>query len=198
MNLAKKTSDLHDIKKYLTSAVEMCDDPGVGVEIFKALAVVDALLSPLEEKFWGKVNKTEDCWLWTGNCNDSGYGTYHIGDIRGYCHRLSYELARGDIPTGHVIDHKVTCPKNCVNPAHLRPTTTKQNCENLAGPHRDSKSGVRGVVWEESRKKYRVSVGHNNRVYSGGRFFNIIEAEAAAVALRRKLFTHNDVDREAV
>jgi hypothetical protein len=41
-----------------------------------------------------------------------------------------------------------------------------------------------------------VTVNHNRRAHYGGRFTNLEEAEAAAIALRNKLFTHNDMDRK--
>lgn len=30
------------------------------------------------ERFWGKVEKTETCWNWIGNCSN-GYGHFNIG-----------------------------------------------------------------------------------------------------------------------
>ena len=36
---------------------------------------------------------------------------------------------------------------------------------------------------------------HNRKQYYGGYFDTIAEAEAAAIALHNRLFTHNDADR---
>src|SRR5215831_15396182 len=77
---------------------------------------------PIEQRFWEKVEKSTDdgCWLWTG-CRDwNGYGK--IGaPLRSYplyAHRVSYELTKGVIPSGHMVHH--TCHnKLCVNPDHL-------------------------------------------------------------------------------
>jgi hypothetical protein len=55
---------------------------------------------------------------------------------------------------------------------------------------------VRGVHWEKASGKYRVTVRHNYRKYFGGEFDNLADAEAAAIELRNRLFTHNDLDRE--
>jgi hypothetical protein len=38
-------------------------------------------------------------------------------------------------------------------------------------------------------------VGHAGKKISGGTFTDLEEANAAAVALRNELFTHNDLDR---
>ncbi len=83
-------------------------------------------------RFWAKVNKgTEDeCWPWFGAHNGLGYGQMGAGPTRLYAHRLSYELAKGPIPTGLELDH--LCRNSvCVNPKHLEAVTHQEN--NLRG-----------------------------------------------------------------
>jgi hypothetical protein len=82
---------------------------------------------PLEERFWAKVRKTPDCWLWTGSTVGTwGYGQVSIGRRRIPVHRYAYELLVGPIPDGLVIDHLCRVP-HCVNPAHLEPVTEQVN-----------------------------------------------------------------------
>jgi hypothetical protein len=83
-----------------------------------------------------------------------------------------------------------------VRPDHLRPATQKQNQENLSGARSDSKTGVRGVCWDKRRRKWRAQVGHNGTVIYVGNFSSIAEAEAAVIARRNELFTHNALDRK--
>jgi len=112
-----------------------------------------------------------------------------------YAHRISYELANGPIPDGMQVDHICLNPA-CVKPEHLRLATQKQNNEHRAGLPITNTSGVRGVSrgW---RGKWRASVGHYGGRHYLGHFATMQEAEAAVIAKRLELFTHNDLDRKA-
>jgi len=82
---------------------------------------------PVTERFWAKVDKTGDCWVWTASTRGSGgYGQFRIGKRQVFAHRVAYELEIGPIPEGLVIDH--LCRNHlCVNPAHLEPVTEREN-----------------------------------------------------------------------
>jgi hypothetical protein len=147
------------------------------------------------QRFGAGVKTTRTHWLWVG-AKAAGYGRFHIRGRRAMvpAHRVAYELLVGPVLAGVEIDH--TCHvKDCVNPDHLRAVLHKQNQENRAGAQANSRSGIRGVFWH--RGKWLVRVQHNGRPYHGGRFTAIADAEQAAIALRNKLFTHNDADRRA-
>ena len=147
-------------------------------------------------RFWEKVTKTDGCWNWVSAMKPNGYGAYWDGERLKYAHRYSYELLSGPIPEGMQIDH--TCHNRaCVNPAHLRVATTKQNIENLAGLRVDNTSGYRGVIWDKGRNAWVARVQHNGRQHHAGYFSTREEAADAATAKRNELFTHNDKDRKA-
>lgn len=80
----------------------------------------------LGDRFWSKVDKTDDCWLWTGYIDGQGYGQFHHDGRVGYAHRVAYEALVGPIPSGLHIDHlcRVTA---CVRPSHLEPVTQAEN-----------------------------------------------------------------------
>jgi hypothetical protein len=151
----------------------------------------------LEERVWPRVDRSggpDACWLWTGCLTGSrGYGQIKVERKQIYVHRLVYEKTIGPIPEGLTIDHRYTCPRNCVNPNHLRTATSKQNNENHAGPTIRNTSGVRGVTFEKGCWRGRVI--HNRVAIHVGKFSNLAEAEVAVIAKRIELHTYNDLDR---
>ena len=81
-----------------------------------------------ERRFWSKVDKTSDCWLWTASTR-YGYGQFRIGgkDSQNLgAHVIAYTWLVGPIPTGKVIDHLCRV-RNCVNPAHMEIVTPEEN-----------------------------------------------------------------------
>ena len=68
----------------------------------------------------------DGCWEWIGAKTRKGYGTWNLAGSRRPAHRVMYEKHRGPIPDGLQIDH--LCRKrDCVNPDHMEPVTTKEN-----------------------------------------------------------------------
>lgn len=153
----------------------------------------------VEQRFWRRVEKTENCWNWTGQKFWAGYGRFNTEFHKGlptktwYVHRYAYELLIGPIPDEMQIDHRCF-NKACVNPDHLRAVTQKQNLENHNGANANSVSGVRGVH-QVSNGKWKAQVANNGTKYYLGRFELLEDAEAACIAKRNELHTHNDVDR---
>lgn len=148
------------------------------------------------ERFWSKVDKSGKCWLWTASCYSTGYGQFSVGGRSGTpkpAHRVTYQMIKGRIPNGMQIDHMCHNTK-CVNPAHLRAVTPKQNMENLRGAHADSTSGIMGVYLNKNGS-YRVAAYSDGRLHRRGPFLSIEDAETAAIELRNEIFTHNHLDR---
>lgn len=80
----------------------------------------------LQEKI--HIEPNSGCWLWAGAISGSGYGRVKKPRSREaeQAHRAVYKILRGPIPEGLVLDHKCRT-RCCVNPAHLRPLTNKEN-----------------------------------------------------------------------
>lgn len=94
----------------------------------------------LETRFWSKVNKTNNCWEWTGS-SSNGYGYFRINkDKTMSAHRFSWKLHKGSIPTG--TGHHGTCVlhicdnRKCVNPKHLFLGTIQDNVDDMYAKNR--------------------------------------------------------------
>lgn len=74
------------------------------------------------------VDHTEfgDCWIWNGILTPKGYGKLKVDRRWKFAYRYSYELFKGDVPEGLVLDHLCRQPA-CVNPDHLEPVTNREN-----------------------------------------------------------------------
>jgi hypothetical protein len=71
------------------------------------------------DRFWEKVIKAKECWIWIGSLNAGGYGQFAIRrQTPILAHRFSWQLANGPIPERAHILHSCDTPA-CVNPAHL-------------------------------------------------------------------------------
>lgn len=102
-----------------------------------------------QERFWKKVSKDSDCWLWTAGQDGHGYGVFFSGhdddhNIKAY--KFSYELENGKVPTGFELDHichnkDKSCQggdacehRLCVRPSHLEVVTKRINLMRGNGP----------------------------------------------------------------
>lgn len=144
-----------------------------------------------EERYWEKVDKTGECWLWTAYCTTDGYGQFRHDGKMIYSHRLAFEWGHGEIPEGMQVDHRCH-QRNCVRPAHLRLVTNAQNMQNLRGAYSNSATGVRGVSWHKREQKYQALVGLGGKLHHVGYYDTLEAAEATVIAKRRELFTHDD------
>ena len=86
------------------------------------------------ERFMSKVNKTDDCWIWTGGIDNDGYGLFgYRGDgtkRQWRAHRWIMHQTKGLDDSKPVVMHTCDNP-SCVNPDHLINGTSKDNIHDM-------------------------------------------------------------------
>ncbi len=80
------------------------------------------------ERFWSRVEKHGDaCWRWRGaRHHRGGHGCFKVGGFNYIAHRVAYELVKGPIPDGLMLDH-LCRNRACVNPDHLEAVSNRDN-----------------------------------------------------------------------
>lgn len=88
---------------------------GRGLARSESAGYLDAALTNIGEQI--EVHPL-GCWLWTGTCDERGYG--RTFQLLAPVHRVVYETLVGPIPAGHHLHHRCGT-RRCCNPRHLTP-----------------------------------------------------------------------------
>jgi len=54
------------------------------------------------DRFWAKVDKSGECWIWTARIAPNGYGHFNLNGRTRSAHSVAMELAGRDVPPGMV------------------------------------------------------------------------------------------------
>lgn len=83
-------------------------------------------------RFWDKVDKSGDCWLWLGAIRgDTGYGEFWLNRRSFQAHRVSYQLTHNvQLESNQLVLHRCN-NRRCVNPNHLYMGDYKDNFRDM-------------------------------------------------------------------
>jgi hypothetical protein len=140
---------------------------------------------PLSERFWEKVDKSGDCWVWTGATVRTGHGKIYAHGHPTAAHRLSYEWSYGPIPEGLCVCHRCDNPP-CVRPDHLFLGTIADNNHDSIGKGRSATARLTETQVREMRASYAAHEGSFARLAQ--RFG--VNPSTVGLIVHRKLWAH--------
>ncbi|MBA7608334.1 hypothetical protein ES703_15511 [subsurface metagenome] len=134
MELEKARAIAEEVKRLPAAQLEFALEPII--EIAGRRFLLDECV---QRRFWTKVHKTGNCWLWLAGKSSDGYGSFSIGDHGTNAHRVAYALEVGSIPAGGSVLHKCD-NRACVRPEHLFLGTQLDNVSDMFKKGRGNKA----------------------------------------------------------
>jgi len=146
--------------------------------------------------FWSKVDRSGECWLWRAATDADGYGKFAVTLPRDgvplgaktpqrhlRAHHFAWEMVNGPVPREVYLLHSCDTPA-CVNPAHLRVGTARDNYADAKakGRHTHGERSGNAKLTEADVRAIRAS---DERGVVLARRYGVDNATISAVRTRR-------------
>lgn len=76
------------------------------------------------------IDKTGDCWLWTGSRDKNGYGLMRVQGVTTRVNRIAWQVYTGEDPKHQHVLHSCDTPA-CIRREHLRLGTHSDNMQDM-------------------------------------------------------------------
>lgn len=100
-----------------------------------------AVRPEVRQRFFAKVDRSGDCWLWKGATNKNGYGFFRYKGKSEYVHRVSY-LIHHDVAIPDDVFIAQSCKNRlCVRPEHLETRPKSEHARRAVNARYKKKEG---------------------------------------------------------
>lgn len=152
---------------------------------------------PRLARFFAKVERGGDCWIWTGAHNGK-YGRFYWSpqEKNEYAHRASYRMFVGAIAPGMQVCHHCDTPL-CVNPSHLFQGTDHDNALDALLKNRTAfgeKMGSSKLTWDRVREIREANPTTELEISEFSRRFGVSRRTIYRVLLR-ETWVQNPIER---
>ena len=140
------------------------------------------------------IRAKNNCFVWIGSKDQSGYGHFYDGSKIVKAHRFAYELFKEKIPNGKFVCHKCDNPP-CVNPNHLFIGSHTDNMRDMIKKKRWSNGNRVGELNPcaklTERKVLKIrSLRHSALTYKSlSKMFNVSKTLVAKIC-REEIWDH--------
>lgn len=161
------------------------------------------------QRFWSKVDRSGDCWIWLAGKDRKGYGKFSVGNSRDEdgnrrnsmvsAHRYAYEMVHGSIPHhegfhGMCVLHRCDNP-SCVNPDHLFLGTNEDNVHDMDMKNRrvnaQPKGSMHGMAILDELRVSEIVAKRNSGITgaSVAKEYGVSQATVSAI-MKGRLWRH--------
>jgi hypothetical protein len=127
---------------------------------------------PVGERFWPKVRKTDECWIWEGSKTKGGYGTFLLNGKRTSASRAAWELENGPLDPLLVV-HQKCGNRSCVRLEHF--VIKSKFLKSPATPFKRGTDNIQSKLQEHQVRRIRELHEKGMSIYSLAKKYKVAQ-----------------------